>query len=106
MGYTIAPPMPRAPDNSDEILTQLEAVKSRFDSGSAAVINKLLSQLSKLEFTDPQQLIRFHECLLFLRAFPHAPSLVSRVERLLNTSPQRVSKLRASHANMDRKSVV
>jgi len=92
--------MPRAPDNSDEILTQLEAVKSRFDSGSAAVINKVLRQLSKLEFTDPQQLIRFHECLLFLRAFPHSPSLVSRVERLLNTFHQRVSKLRASHANM------
>ena len=100
MGYTIAPPMPRAPDNSDEILTQLEAVKSRFDSGSAAVINKVLSQLSRLEFTDPQQLIRFHECLLFLRAFPHAPSLVSRVERLLNAFHQRVSKLRACHANM------
>src|ERR1700735_2386894 len=100
MGYTIAPPMPRAPDNSDEILTQLEAVKSRFDSGSAAVINKVLSQLSQLEFTDPQQLIRFHECLLFLRAFPHAPSLVSRVERLLNTFHQRVSNVRARQANM------
>jgi hypothetical protein len=100
MGYTIAPPMPRTPDNSDEILKQLEDVKSRFDSGSAAVINKLLSQLSKVEFTDPQQLIRFHECLLFLRAFPHTPSLVSRVERLLNTFHQRISKLRASQANM------
>ena len=100
MGYTIAPPMPRTPDNPDEILTQLEAVKSRFDSGSAALINKLLSQLSKHEFADPQQLIRFHECLLFFRAFPHTPSLVSRVERLLNTFHQRVSKLGAGRANM------
>src|ERR1700723_1303321 len=100
MGYTIAPPMPPSFHNSEEILTRLEAVKNRFDSGSAAIINKVLSQLSKLEFTNPQQLIRFHECLLFLRAFPHAPSLVSRVERLLNTFHQRISKLRASQANM------
>src|SRR6202041_1107811 len=100
MGYTIAPPMPPIFHNLDEVLTRLEAVKSRFDSGSAAIINRVLSQLSQLEFTDPQQLIRFHECLLFLRAFPHAPSLVSRVERLLNTFHQRASTLRASHANM------
>src|SRR3984957_20939206 len=100
MGYTIAPPMPPSFHNSEEILTRLEAVKNRFDSGSAAIINKVLSQLSRLEFTDPQQLIRFHECLLFLRAFPHAPSLVSRVERLLNAFHQCVSKLRAGHANM------
>ena len=92
--------MPPSFHNLDEILTRLEAVKSRFDSGSAAIINRVLSQLSRLEFTDPQQLIRFHECLLFLRAFPHTPSLVSRAERLLNTFDQRVSTLRASHANM------
>ena len=80
--------------------TQLEAAKSRFDSGHAAVIAKLLSQLSKLQLNDPRQLIRFHEALLFLRAFPHSPTLVPRVEHLLNACHQRVEKLRDVHADM------
>jgi uncharacterized protein YdcH (DUF465 family) len=84
----------------NQLLTELEAAKNRFDSGHAALIAKLLAQLSKLQLTDPHQLIRFHECLLFLRAFPHAPSHIPRVERLLNTFHERIEKLRAANADM------
>ncbi|MGB8582799.1 MAG: hypothetical protein WCD47_18405 [Candidatus Sulfotelmatobacter sp.] len=86
--------------NVDTSLTELEAAKNLFDRGHAAVIAKLLTQLSKFRFTDPRQLIRFHECLLFLRAFPHSRSLNSRVENLLNTFHQRIEKLRAANADM------
>jgi hypothetical protein len=92
--------MPTISHDPSHLLAQLEAAKSRFDSGHAAVIAKLLSQLSKLQLNDARQLIRFHECLLFLRAFPHAPDLVSRVEHLLNTFHQRVSRVRAANADM------
>src|SRR5271154_4061835 len=81
-------------------LTQLEAVKSRFDSGHAALVSKLLTQLAKLPLNDPQHLIRFHECLLFVRAFPHAASHISRVEHLLNTFHRDIEKLRASNADI------
>ena len=84
----------------DELLSQLEAAKNRFDPGHASVIGRLLAQLSKLHLTNPHQLIRFHESLLFLRAFPHVPALVSRVERLLNTFRERVEKIRAANAGM------
>jgi hypothetical protein len=80
-------------------LTQLEAAKNRFDPGHASVIAKLLAQLSKLQFTAPHQLIRFHECLLFLRAFPHAPSQVATVERLLDTFHRRIENLRDLNAD-------
>ena len=100
MRYTISPPMPPAGLNPGEILAQLEASKNHFEPGRTAVIAKLLTQLSKFQFTEPHQLVRFHECLLFLRAFPPSRSLNSRVENQLNTFHQRVSKLRASHANM------
>jgi hypothetical protein len=83
-----------------ELLTRLEGAKSRFDSGHAPRVAKLLSQLAKLRFDDPQHLIRFHECLLFLRAFPHAASHIPRVEHLLNTFHLRIDKLRAAHADM------
>src|SRR5579863_3824896 len=85
---------------ANQLLTDLEAAKSRFNAGDFAGIAKLLSKLSKLEFTDPHQLIRFHECLLFLRAFPPAASLVSRVERLLNSFHRRVKTLRDLDADM------
>ena len=62
--------MPAHSHDPNQLLTQLEAAKSRFDYGHAAVVAKLLSQLSKLQLHDPHQLIRFHESLLFLRAFP------------------------------------
>jgi hypothetical protein len=86
--------------NPNELLTQLEASKNNFVPGHAAVITKLLAQLSRFQFTDSHQLIRFHECLLFLRAFPHSPSLISRVENLLNTFHRRIEKLRASRSDM------
>ena len=84
-----------------QLLTQLEVAKSRFDSNHAAIIAKLLSQLADLPL-DPHQLIRFHESLLFLRAFPHAPSQVLPVEHLLNTFHKRIDKekLRAANADM------
>ncbi len=91
--------MPPTSHDSNQLLSKLEAAKSRFDSGHAAVIAKLLTQLSNLEL-DPHQLIRFHEALLFLRAFPHSFSLVPRVERLLNTFHERVEKLRDAGADM------
>jgi hypothetical protein len=86
--------------DSDDLLDQLEAAKNRFDTGDATVIARLLSQISKLQLSDPRQLIRFHEALLFLRAFPRAPSLVPRVEHLLNTFHRRVQKLRSLNADM------
>jgi hypothetical protein len=92
--------MPHTSHNPNQLLTQLEAAKNRFDTNHAAQINKTLSQLSKLQVTDAHHLIRFHECLLFLRAFPHAPSLIPRVENLLDTFHLRIEKRRDAHADM------
>ncbi len=92
--------MPTTSHDPNHLLTQLEAAKSRFDRGHAATIAKLLTQLSKIQITDPHHIIRFHESLLFLRAFPHAPSQIPRVENLLNTFHQSVEKLRAANADM------
>src|SRR5271165_6911514 len=86
--------------DSNPLLTQLEAAKNRFNPGHAALVAKLLAGLAKFELSDPYHLIRFHECLLFLRAFPHAPSQIPRVERLLNTFHVRIEKLRDANADM------
>jgi hypothetical protein len=91
--------MPRIPQDPDQLLTQLEAAKNQFDPTHSAQIPKLLTQLSKLQL-EPHQLIRFHESLLFLRAFPQAASQIPRIENLLTTFHQRIEKLRAANADM------
>jgi hypothetical protein len=92
--------MPPTPQDPNHLLTDLEAAKNRFDPTHPTQIPQLLTQLSKLRLTDPHQLIRFHESLLFLRAFPQAPSQIPRVENLLNTFHERIEKLRATNADM------
>jgi hypothetical protein len=88
------------PPDPNQLLTELEATKNHFDSNHTTQITKLLTQLAKLEFPDSHQLIRFHEALLFLRAFPHSASLIPRIEHLLNTFHRRVETLRPANADM------
>jgi len=88
--------MPRIPQHPNQLLTQLEAAKNPTHSTQ---IHNLLTRLSNLQL-DPHQLIRFHESLLFLRAFPHAPSQIRRAENLLNTFHKRIEKLRAANIDM------
>lgn len=88
------------PPTADELLASLEAAKSRFDRGAAAETKVLLDQLAVHEFRDAQSVIRFHETLLFLRAFPQSASLVAPIERLLDTFHLRIEKLRELGTDM------
>ena len=88
------------PPTLDVLLDRLEAAKSCFGRGTAAEIKVLLDQLSSRNFRDAKSLIRFHEALLFLRAFPQSAALVLRVERLLNTFHEQVERLRQLGDNL------
>ncbi len=82
-------------------LTQLEASRYRFGRHEAASVVKLLSRLNAVRFPDPASLIRFHEALLFLRAFPQVPAVVRVTERILNSLRKKVEALRKAGADMD-----
>jgi hypothetical protein len=84
----------------DVLLDRLEAAKSCFGRGAAAESKRLLDQLSRFRFSDAKSLIRFHEALLFLRAFPQSASLVPRIEKLLNTFRERVEEFRQLDSDM------
>ncbi|HEY3616383.1 MAG TPA: hypothetical protein VGK96_06185, partial [Candidatus Sulfotelmatobacter sp.] len=88
------------PPTLDARLARLDAAKSHFGRGAAAEVKVLLDQLARHQFRDARSLIRFHETLLFLRAFPQSAALVPRIERLLNTFHERVEKLRALAIDM------
>lgn len=90
-----------APNSLDRQLSRLEAARYRFSTTEAAHVLKLLSALDAARFPDPSSLIRFHEALMFLRAFPHSLSVLRKTESLLNNFWKRVEALRKSGANMD-----
>ncbi len=85
----------------DRQLTELEAFRYRFGPGESARVAKLLSRLDAERFADPALLIRFHEALLFLRAFPQGPAVVRVTERIINSFHKKVEVLREGGADMD-----
>jgi hypothetical protein len=85
----------------DRQLTQLEACRYRFGPSEAAHVVKILKSLDAARFSDSSSLIRFHEALLFLRAFPHGPAAMRVTERILNSFHKNVEVLRKAGAEMD-----
>jgi len=97
MRYTDSTLMPAT---LDVLLGDLEAARNDFSSGASQRIKKLLQPLASQELSEPKALLRFHEALLFLRAFPQSASVVTAVERLLDTFHKRIEELRASGGDM------
>ena len=58
----------------DRQLRQLEPIRYTFGPGVTRRVAKLLTRLGARRLPDAASLIRFHETLLFLRAFPHGLS--------------------------------
>lgn len=84
----------------DRLLAELEEAKTRFSPGDDRRIVRLLAALGRQNLEDAASLIRFHEALLFLRAFPHSPTALRRVEQLLNSFVARVQALRSARADL------
>jgi hypothetical protein len=84
----------------DRLLTRLEQCRYRFRTGDGTRVVRLLSQLSRQYFADVPSLIRFHEALLFLRAFPHGSRVLRKSEKLLRSFAQRVEQLQQAGADM------
>jgi hypothetical protein len=85
----------------DRQLTQLEACRYRFGQHESARVVKLLQRLDAARFTDTASLIRFHEALLFLRAFPQGRAVIRTTERILNKFHRKVEALHTSDADLN-----
>lgn len=78
-------------DTLNRLLDRLDEQKRRFDErGASARTLKILAALEKRRFLDADALIRFHEILLFMRAYPQSASVLRRVEKILQTFSRRV----------------
>src|ERR1035438_4234812 len=87
--------------NLERILTKVKTSRYQFGVGEDNQIVKLLKRLEAAHFSNPASLIRFHEAVLFLRAFPQSPRVVSLTERILKNFHKKVEALRRSATNMD-----
>ncbi len=80
--------MPR--DNNTEALNQLEELKHQFTPDTPRRIERIVDQLSRKKFDDTDSLVRYHEILLFLLAYPQNATVVRSVERELRGFSGRV----------------
>ena len=87
-------------DTPDQLLSQLEESSRRFDERDTARTARLIARLAKRKFTDAESLIRFHELLLFLRAYPPSARVLDEVEAALDGFARQVERLRQAGADM------
>lgn len=89
--------MPRNPVR--RLLDQLDETRRQFGPGAEKRVEQVLARLARCKFADAEALIRFHESLLFLRAYPHGPRILRTIEKELSSFAQRVKLLEASDAD-------
>lgn len=85
--------------NTDKLLAELEDSTKRYGENGSACL-RILRALSKAKFSEAEALIRFHETLLFLRAYPPSPAILKQVEKILKTFARRVSELRTDGVDL------
>jgi len=87
--------------STDRLLSELEESRYRFGRTEAARNLQLLHKARAARFDNIASLIRFHEVLLVLRAFPPSPAVLRAAVQLLDSLWRRVERLRKMGADMD-----
>ncbi|HET7114177.1 MAG TPA: hypothetical protein VFI57_11055, partial [Pyrinomonadaceae bacterium] len=76
------------------MLDQLDELKTKFGPQEAKKVESLLHRLSRHKLRDTDSLIRYHELLLFVRAYPPNTAVMRAAENELNGFAKRVEWLR------------
>lgn len=81
-------------------LNQLDKIKTQFGPKDARRVQTLLERLSRQTFRNARDLLRFHELLLFVRAYPHNAAVARLSESQLRTFDRRISLLREQNLDL------
>jgi hypothetical protein len=88
--------------NAARLLNKLEQARSEIGTISEQRIVRALTAAGRAKFgNDAQSLIRFHDLLLFFRAFPPGASVLRLAESLLQTFEPRVKAVLAAGGDAD-----
>jgi hypothetical protein len=82
----------------ERLLARLEACRTKRPDLREAI--RLLRAFERRRIGDPGSLIRLHEALLFLRAYPHDRATMESAERLLSRFGDRVAALERSGTDL------
>jgi len=89
-------------NNAAWLLNKLEQARGQIDAIKEREFVRLLNSASHVTFgKDVQSLIRFHDLLLFFRAFSPGPSVLRLAERLLKQFEPRVKAVLAAGGDVD-----
>ena len=89
-------------NNAARLLNKLEQARSQIGTMKERELVRLLSAAGRVTFgKDAKSLIRFHDLLLFFRAFPPGPAVLRLSERLLEQFEPRVKAALAAGADAD-----
>ncbi len=69
------------------VLDELEGCKGQFGRDAASRTKTLLERLRHAVLREPADLIRLHETVLFLRAFPQSPRVARLTDGFSSLSP-------------------
>jgi hypothetical protein len=74
-------------------LDQLSMMKGQFGRAAAARTAQLLESLRRSRLRNPADLIRLHEIVLFLRAYPQSPRVLRLADNILFSFSERLRRL-------------
>ncbi len=81
-------------------LDRLEALKRAFGSEEQRALPLLLRKMTRARFSDAASLIRFHEALLFFRAYPPNAEVLRLADELLQLIPKKIAQLRRAGVDL------
>jgi hypothetical protein len=84
----------------ERLLHRLEAAKRQFGPGQQAETLRLLETIGHRRLSDAQSLIRFHEALLFFRAYPANPEVLQITDDLLGSFSGRIDRFAHEDGDM------
>jgi hypothetical protein len=89
------------PRNSiHHLLDQLDELKTRFSARESRSVEKVLTRIARQKVSDVETLIRLHEILLFLSAYPPSARVRALSESILKDFAKRVDGLRETDADL------
>jgi hypothetical protein len=88
------------PTTINRLLDRLDELKREFGGGQEEKVERLLSRLRHHKFLDAESLIRFHEILLFIRAYPQTARMLRQLEKELSAFADRVKLLHDMDADL------
>ena len=93
--------MKPASDTLNKLLDQFDTLKSRFGARENRSLEQVLSRITRQKLNDSETLIRLHELLLFVCAYPQSARVKQVAESLLKSFHKRVEALRAAEVDLD-----